>query len=99
MLIARFWDTKAWTVDCVRTLNIWLLGYMILEALHAIRTIAIVFIWYNKPDPGMAQIKIEVFYGFWVFIAEAAWIVYGNTFIYTDEIKECHYITRTGMKA
>lgn len=30
-----------------------------------------------------------MFFGVWVFLAEAAWIIYGNTFIYSDEIRDC----------
>ena len=35
------------------------------------------------------QIKLELFFGMWVFVAEAGWLIYGNTFIYTDKIKNC----------
>ena len=35
------------------------------------------------------QIKLELFYGMCVFIVEAGWIIYGNTFIYTAELAEC----------
>ena len=30
-----------------------------------------------------------MFFGGWVFLAEAAWIIYGNTFIYSQEIRDC----------
>lgn len=31
--------------------------------------------------------KVDFFFGAWVFAAEIAWIIYGNTFIYSD--KDC----------
>ena len=29
----------------------------------------------------------------WVFICEAGWLIYGNTFIYSDNCKNCEYET------
>ena len=31
--------------------------------------------------------KVELFFGAWVFVTEIAWIIYGSTFIYED--KDC----------
>ena len=28
--------------------------------------------------------KVELFYGVWVFVIEIGWIIYGSTFIYDD---------------
>ena len=53
------------------------------------RTIVCIFIWKRANDPPYQQIKFEVFAGGWVFVAEAGWIIYGNTFIYSDEITSC----------
>ena len=36
-----------------------------------------------------------MFFGGWVFLAEAAWIIYGNTFIYTPEIRNCNVTSET----
>ena len=36
------------------------------------------------------QLKMELFFGMWVFIVEVGWLIYGNTFIYDDEIKDCN---------
>ena len=30
-----------------------------------------------------------MFYGMWLFLFEAAWLIYGNTFIYDDKIEHC----------
>ena len=50
------------------------------------RTIILIGIWKKAKDPPYQQIKMEVFFGVWLFLAEAAWIIYGNTFIYSEEI-------------
>ena len=39
------------------------------------------------------QIKMELFYGLWIFLFEACWIIYGNTFIYDEDIKNCNFET------
>ena len=49
----------------------------------------IIAFWKKAVDPSIAQIKIEIFYGIWIFLIEAAWIIYGNTFIYSEQIKDC----------
>ena len=38
------------------------------------------------------QLKMELFFGMWVFVIETGWLIYGNTFIYTDKIKDCNAI-------
>lgn len=47
---------------------------------------AIIIIWRDAKDPMIQQLKVEVFFGLWLFVMEAVWIIYGNTFIYSDEI-------------
>jgi len=84
-LLFTFWSS--WAVDCVQQLNVWLLVYLVLQTAHLLRTVLLIFIWRTAKDPSVAQIKLEIFFGLWVFLAEAAWIIYGNTFIYEDEIK------------
>lgn len=54
-----------------------------------VRSGAIIYIYKKTKDPSTAQIKLELFFGVWVFLLEAGWIIYGNTFIYSDEIKGC----------
>ena len=46
-------------------------------------------IWLRAKDPGDTHLLAELFYGAWVFLAETGWLIYGNTFIYTDEIMNC----------
>ena len=92
VLLFLFWDAKQWARDpCVRTLNLWLLVYLFLQGLHTLRTIGVMLVWHKAKDPSVQQLKIELFFGVWVFIAEASWIIYGNTFIYSDEIENCQY--------
>ena len=75
---------------CVKQMNQWLYGYLALGLLHTIRTVLILHAWHKKPDPSLSQLKIEVYYGAWVFLLETGWLIYGNTFIYEDEIRNCH---------
>ena len=39
-----------------------------------------------------------MFFGGWIFLAEAAWIIYGNTFIYSQEIKDCTISSSSFLK-
>ena len=59
-----------------------------------IRTFTIMMIWHKAKDPSITQMKVEVFYGIWIFLMEAGWIIYGNTFIYDDEYKNCELGSR-----
>ena len=76
-------------LDCARKLMVWLAFYNTIATLHLIRTLTLVCIWCCANDPAMSHIKLEVFYGVWVFLFEIAWLVYGNTFIYDDKIQDC----------
>ena len=94
-LLFIFWDAKTWAKDpCVKQLNLWLLVYCFVQGLHEIRSIAVIYIWHKANDPAVAQLKLELIYGGWVFILEACWIIYGNTFIYTEESQQCVYQPR-----
>ena len=86
-LLWMFWGN--WDIDCIRKLNVWLLVYQILQGFHAVRTLILIIVWKRAKDPPYQQIKTEVFFGGWVFLAEAGWIIYGNTFIYSEQIKSC----------
>ena len=54
-----------------------------------LRNFILIAIWRRAKEPALMQIKLELFFGMWVFVAEAGWLIYGNTFIYTDKIKNC----------
>ena len=79
----------SWDLGCVRKLMVWLAVYNLLAGLHMVRTLIIVCVWRKSMDPAQTQIYIELLYGMWIFLAEAAWLIYGNTFIYDEEIKDC----------
>jgi hypothetical protein len=79
----------SWSIHCVRKLNIWLLIYLIIQGCHLLRTIILIFIWRKAKDPSVSWIKLDMYFGLWVFLAEAALIIYGNTFIYDEEFKSC----------
>jgi len=51
------------------------------------------FIWQYAVDPTTAETRLYVFGTFWLYIFEAAWIIYGSTFIYSEEIRECDATT------
>mmetsp|Transcript_17226 Transcript_17226/g.21753 ORF Transcript_17226/g.21753 Transcript_17226/m.21753 type:complete len:110 (-) Transcript_17226:449-778(-) len=59
-----------------------------------VRSISIIAIWHKAKDPTVQQLKVEIFFGAWVFLAEACWIIYGNSFIYDDEYKNCKFPSR-----
>ena len=86
-VIFVFWD--AWKVDCIEQLSVWLVVYEVLQGAHLVRTIAIIIFWKKAVDPSYAQIKLELFFGAWIFLCEAGWLIYGNTFIYSSEIHDC----------
>lgn len=91
ILMYLFWGANEWHIECVKTLNIWLLVYLILEGLHLIRSAIVIVIWLRARDPSLAQIKVELFYGVWIYAVEFGWLIYGNTFIYTDEFEHCQH--------
>ena len=45
--------------------------------------------WRSAEDPATQQIKLELFFGGWVFLVETGWLIYGNTFIYDEEVVNC----------
>ena len=56
---------------------------------HILRTGMKIYIWKKLVDPPLNQIKLEFFFGFWLFLAEVAWQIYGNTFIYDENTVNC----------
>ena len=87
LLLFNFWES--WKVHCIRQLNVWLLCYTLIEVLQIGRTVVKIYIWRKKRDPPGQQIKVEIFFGIWLFMLEVAWQIYGNTFIYEEEIQDC----------
>ena len=51
-LVIIFWDEKSWEESpCVKTLDIWLLVYLCLQALHMLRTGVVMLLWHKAKDP------------------------------------------------
>ena len=82
-----FWDS--WEINCIRKLNEWLLVYCVLIGIHAATTISYVIMWKCAKDPTLQVTRIRVFFHVWVYLFEAGWLIYGNTFIYSDKMKNC----------
>ena len=87
VILAIWWN--AWRVKCIRVLNKWLLVHNVLMFIHALVHFAYCFIWIWAKDPTIWLTRFRVFFHFWVYLFEAGWIIYGSTFIYSEEIKEC----------
>ena len=83
-LLYTFWTS--WKVNCIRKLNVWLSIYFILEVLQITVILVTVCAWKCANDPNMASTRLYVFGTFWLYIFEAAWVIYGSTFIYKEEI-------------
>ena len=62
--------------------------YGIIHSLHLIRTLAIMVIWHKAKDPAVSSTKLEFFFGYWIFLAEIIWSIFGNFIIYSDTLNE-----------
>ena len=78
-----------WEEQCVKEISIWLLTFLVIQLLHLIRSLILIIMWIKFRDPALGQMKLEFFYGSLVFILEAAWSIYGSTFIYSDDMDYC----------
>ena len=59
LLEAIFWHS--WTVDCIRTINVWLTVYGILHFLKTLCTMGTLFLWICANDPNMQEVRVKVF--------------------------------------
>jgi len=87
LLILAFWDS--WRIDCIRQLNEWLSTYLVLEILHLVERIVSLCLWLRSEDPYLQEARTYIFGRIWINLVEAAWIIYGSSFIYSQELKEC----------
>jgi len=71
---------------CVSDLLLWLSVYASITALHIVRVITNICIWKKAKDPKITALKMEIFFGVWVFLAEVAWTFYGNFIVYKDRL-------------
>ena len=74
---------KQWTTECIRQLSIWLVVYEGIIILQLCRSLLLLRVWKVSRDPAMTQVKVDCFWSI-IFVAEVAWCIYGNTFIYTS---------------
>ena len=86
VLFVLYFFFDSWERECVRNISIWLTVFLLIMFLHLIRSVLMIFMWMKLRDPTLGQIKLELFYGTWVFLFEAAWCIYGSTFIYSEEM-------------
>lgn len=57
-----------------------------------------IFIWAKAREPDIVSIKLELFYGFWVFFFEVGWTFYGNFVVYNDTLNSsCAELTYYGL--
>ena len=86
-LLARYWNH--WGHSCIGELSSWLLGYLLIHICHIIRKSVCICLWWKAKDPSIQEMQINVFFILFVFLPEIGWYIYGNTFIYNKEEKEC----------
>ena len=87
VLLWIFW--RAWNVECIRNLNIWLYGYGIIETLYSIFTVVIIIIWNKANDPASQETRLNVYVLYWLHLINIGWVIYGSTFIYNEESSQC----------
>lgn len=95
-LVWVFW--QSWTVDCIKQLNVWLVVYCLNESLHTLTRVVAMCIWGCANDPELAETRLTIFFKIWVYVFEAIWVIYGSTFIYSDEVSTCDDTTRQALE-
>ena len=70
-------------------MNLWLVVYNAAMLVHAVIHLSYTIIWIKAKDPTMQLTRIRIFFHMWIYLLEAVWFIYGNTFIYSDDIKAC----------
>ena len=73
---------------CVLALKWFLEVYMFIAAAQLVRAVASVLLFLYAKDPGTSQMKMEVFYGYWVALIEIGWTFYGNWVVYSDKVED-----------
>ena len=67
----------------------WLSFYCLIELVLVATCIVEILFWGCANDPNLAGTRLRLFFQYWVYLLTAVWIVYGSSFIYADEIKQC----------
>ena len=55
-----FWDK--WSVDCIKTINIWLVVYGVIQAVITISNVIAILFWALANDPNLAETRLKVFF-------------------------------------
>ena len=88
-LIIPFMTQEVFDINCLETQVTWLMIYVGIEVLHAAERTAVGVCWLYVKEPVNAEGRLFIFFRLWLIIGEAALIVYGNTFIFSEQIDEC----------
>ncbi len=95
IIVFRFW-TSWFSQQCIHELSWWLCGYTYIQGAHILRQLLLIYIWAKSPDPTLAQTKVDVLFFLIVILPEVGWYIYGNTFIYDAEARQCQ-VTEPGL--
>ena len=87
VLLTAFWDF--WTIECVRLLGFWMFIYLLDELVHIVLYSVAVYSWCRANDPPLIETRISVFGSFWLYLFGFAWVIYGSTFVFSEEIDNC----------
>ena len=85
-LIATYGDRSD---HCISELIFFLLGYLVIHVCHLLKRCILIGIWLKAKDPTYYEFLMNLTFFFFVFLPEVGWYIYGNTFLYSKQIKEC----------
>lgn len=87
MLVWDYWGF--WQTECIHDINVWLCVYACIQFVLTVCSIMQVCIWLRAKDPPYEESKLRLYLQYLVYIFAGCWIIYGSTFMFTDEIKHC----------
>lgn len=67
----------------------WLLVYAGIEFADAIKALVKCYIFMKSSNPVRGVQKVDLIFGCLFFNFRIAWLIYGNTFVYTEEMLDC----------
>ena len=84
--ILIFWNECEWNEEnnCIADLSWWVMVYLVIQVIHIVRKIIIVYIWKVANDPTIAQTKVDLIAIPFLVVPEIAWYIYGNTLVYRE---------------
>ena len=62
--------------------------------MHTLARLVAILIWLCANDPEIGETRLNVFFKIWVYLFEAIWVIYGSTFIYSEEVSNCEETAR-----